>query len=159
MNAIKLFNTERELYFYNAREAAKYLNITEDQLLCFFNLGLKCEGWWIERPHKDKFIKDQSCKMYDWQTPTTIEGNRTYDSTKPLHILIKLIGYHTNNISTFGEFLKKFLTRLNQYLIDENISDDVNKEEVVQILVVIGNRISKNGFEPNKLLEMFEDLI
>lgn len=159
MYGYKLFNTEKEMYFSAAKPAANYLGIDETQFLCFYNLHLKINGWWIERPTEEQLKGKIGQTLYDWHTATTLPNGKPYDHTKPLHVLIKLIYHHINNESDLGIYLNRFIKELRERYKEQSITDNLTAEEVKSLIKEIGQKLNKNYVIPDKLLEMYEDLI
>ena len=159
METYKIFTVGQEIYFTSSRQAAKFLEIDEMLLLCLENLHLKHDEWWIDRGPKDLKISSTQQNEFDWKTPFPLKGGKMYDYNKPLNVFIKIIGHHIDNDSSFGRFLKRFTQEFNKIYKEENLTEDITKEDIEDLVKRIGTIINVNGCEQTLLLEIFNEII
>lgn len=161
MKSYKLISRTIELYFPDSESASLFLEIDEDLFLFFYQHNIKFRGYWIDRPQytdeEVEYGKYGIDKIFNFQTKGVLSNGTVWLGNEPMLILDQIIAYQKNNKSEFGLFLTEFCKKY--YDIYAGELDYLDKEDIADIIIDLGQEIDKSNYNWTKLLDMFECLV
>lgn len=160
MKSYKIYNESMELYFPDVESIIAFFDIEEDLFQYIYDNNIKYRGFWIDRPQysDDEIEAGVDDLFYRYKTSGMLSNGMKWEGNKYLMLLDQLITYHKDNKSELGSFITNFIDEIYNYCDKSNLTY-LDKEDIIELIVTIGEDIDPNRKSWLKFLNMYMDLI